>query len=97
MKRLQGPNVMRQKTTDQTGENDKAESASKHFLAIADPENALGRAYAALLRERAQSLRTPLMLSLESRKRIAEDLDALAAIAEVAPHVFGLIDRAKRR
>lgn len=60
-----------------------------------DPSNALGKAYAAALRDKARVLRTPYVLSLEVRTLIAADLEALAAIAETHPEVFGtdLADR----
>lgn len=58
------------------------------IVPLSDPDNALGKAYASVLRERAALLRTGLLLSGEVRQRIAEDLDALGRIAEMHPECF---------
>jgi hypothetical protein len=50
--------------------------------------NRLGRSYAVALRERAQLLRTDLLLTKRARQLIADDLDALAQIAELHPQCF---------
>lgn len=58
-------------------------------LPMSDPQNALGRAYAASLRERSALLRSGLLVSAALRNSIALDLEALADIAETHPDVFG--------
>ncbi len=50
--------------------------------------NRLGRSYAIALHERAQLLRTDFMLTKKARQLIADDLDALAQIAELHPQCF---------
>jgi hypothetical protein len=48
----------------------------------------LGKAYARVLRIKAQLLRTDLLVSKQVRQQIAQDLEALAVIAETTPGVF---------
>lgn len=48
----------------------------------------LGKKYAEVIRERIQALRTDLMLTQKVRHQIADDLEALAQIAETQPECF---------
>ena len=52
------------------------------------PETLLGKRYAEALRERAQLMRTDLLLTKKARGLIADDLEALAQIAETTPESF---------
>jgi hypothetical protein len=54
--------------------------------------NRLGKSYAVALRERAQLLRTDLLLTKRARQLIADDLEALAQIAEKSPQCFRGVD-----
>ncbi len=63
---------------------------------ITDHDNALGKAYAAVLRERIQVLKSGLALTRKTRDDIAYDLVALVWFAENNPEVFGLIRATER-
>lgn len=69
---------------------------NRTVLAMKDPQNALGRAYAASLHEKASALRSTFFLTAEARLSMAEDLEALAYLASNHPEVFGYLQRSKR-
>lgn len=62
---------------------------------MTDPDNILGKAYGAVLRQRAQLLRTGLIPGTDIKRQIAVDLDTLAWLAENMPTVFAGIPKAK--
>ncbi len=74
----------------------KSKKDSTGFTPMTDPGNALGKAYAMALRERAQLLRSSLLVSVKVRGDIAYDLDALARIVELHPEVFGQLSPVKK-
>ncbi len=60
---------------------------------LTDTENVIGKAYATSLRVRAQTLRSDFIMTKHSRLRAAEDLEALAWLAENMPEVFGKLPK----
>lgn len=62
-----------------------------NLYAMTDPKNALGKAYAGTLRLSQTALRSNLVLTKDARERIADDLEALATLAEDHPEVFSYI------
>jgi hypothetical protein len=60
----------------------------KKLLPMSDPQGALATAYQANLRQKAQVLRSSLLIDRKTRESIANDLELLATISEIAPREF---------